>query len=94
MTACRAGDIVAGGEKGGFNFLFSRYESGKTNPPVALVKLFKVLDKHPDLFKEVVGMDTRTGLYHRRRDGGIASSKTRVSAPRRKRRAPPRLVNV
>jgi DNA-binding transcriptional regulator YiaG len=78
---------------GGAN-AFSRYESGKTKPPVALVKLFKVLDKHPDLFKEVAGMDTRMGLSHRRREGGITSSKTRLSVPRRKRRATPRLVNA
>jgi HTH-type transcriptional regulator/antitoxin MqsA len=79
---------------GGGTNAFSRYESGKTKPPVALVKLFKVLDKHPDLFKEVVGMDTRTGLSIRRRDGGITSGKTRVDAPGRKRRATPRLVNA
>jgi HTH-type transcriptional regulator / antitoxin MqsA len=79
---------------GGGTNAFSRYESGKTKPPIALVKLFKILDKHPDLFKEVVGMDTRMGLSHRRREGGITSSKTRVSAARRKRRATPRLVNA
>lgn len=37
---------------GGVN-AFSRYESGKTRPPLALVKLLKVLDKHPDLLDEV-----------------------------------------
>jgi HTH-type transcriptional regulator / antitoxin MqsA len=37
---------------GGAN-AFSRYETGKTIPPVALVKLFKVLDRHPDLLAEV-----------------------------------------
>ena len=79
---------------GGGTNAFSRYESGKTKPPVALVKLFKVLDKHPDLFKEIVGMDIRMGLPHRRREGGITSSKTRVSVPRRKRRATSRLVNA
>jgi HTH-type transcriptional regulator/antitoxin MqsA len=79
---------------GGGTNAFSRYESGKTKPPVALVKLFKVLDKHPDLFEEVVGMDTRTGLPIRRREGGITSSKTRASAPGRKRRAAPGLVNA
>lgn len=78
---------------GGAN-AFSRYESGKTKPPVALIKLFKVLDKHPDLFNEVVGKDTGMGLSKIRGEGGIAASKTRVSAPRRKRRVPPRLANV
>lgn len=37
---------------GGVN-AFSRYENGKTKPPLALVKLFKVLDRHPDLLDEV-----------------------------------------
>jgi HTH-type transcriptional regulator / antitoxin MqsA len=37
---------------GGVN-AFSRYENGKTKPPVALVKLLKVLDRHPNLLKEV-----------------------------------------
>lgn len=32
---------------------FSRYENGKTKPPVALVNLLKVLDRHPDLLSEV-----------------------------------------
>ena len=39
---------------GGIN-AFSRYETGKTKPPLALVKLFKVLDRHPELFAEVKG---------------------------------------
>ena len=37
---------------GGVN-AFSRYENGKTRPPLALVKLLKVLDRHPDLLDEV-----------------------------------------
>jgi HTH-type transcriptional regulator/antitoxin MqsA len=37
---------------GGVN-AFSRYENGKTKPPLALVKLFKLLDRHPDLLSEV-----------------------------------------
>jgi HTH-type transcriptional regulator / antitoxin MqsA len=37
---------------GGIN-AFSRYENGKTKPPLALVKLLKVLDRHPDLLAEV-----------------------------------------
>jgi HTH-type transcriptional regulator/antitoxin MqsA len=77
----QAGKVFGGGANA-----FSRYESGKTKPPVALVKLFKVLDKHPDLFKEVAGKDTRTGSSRRRREGGVTSSKTRVSVSRGKRR--------
>ena len=37
---------------GGVN-AFSRYENGKTKPPLALVKLLKVLDRHPDLLEEI-----------------------------------------
>ena len=37
---------------GGIN-AFSRYENGKTKPPLALVKLFKLLERHPDLLNEV-----------------------------------------
>jgi len=37
---------------GGVN-AFSRYETGKTKPPLALVKLLRVLDRHPDLLNEV-----------------------------------------
>lgn len=37
---------------GGVN-AFSRYENGKTKPPLALVKLFRLLDRHPDLLEEI-----------------------------------------
>lgn len=37
---------------GGVN-AFSRYENGKTKPPLALVKLLRVLDRHPELLGEV-----------------------------------------
>ena len=43
-----AGEIFGGGVNA-----FSRYENGKTRPPLALVKLFKLLDRHPDLLNEV-----------------------------------------
>lgn len=32
---------------------FSRYETGKTKPPLALVKLLKLLDHHPELLGEI-----------------------------------------
>ena len=38
---------------GGGTNAFSRYENGKTKPPLALVKLLMVLDRHPDLLNEV-----------------------------------------
>ncbi|MCL2659091.1 MAG: type II toxin-antitoxin system MqsA family antitoxin [Acidobacteriaceae bacterium] len=37
---------------GGVN-AFSRYENGKTKPPLSLVKLLKLLDRHPDLLSEI-----------------------------------------
>lgn len=37
---------------GGIN-AFSRYETGKAVPPVALVKLLRILDRHPELLEEV-----------------------------------------
>jgi len=43
-----AAEIFGGGANA-----FSRYENGKTRPPLALVKLLKVLDRHPDLLVEV-----------------------------------------
>ena len=38
------------GEGGGD---FARYESGKEKPPLALLKLLKILGKHPELLDEV-----------------------------------------
>jgi HTH-type transcriptional regulator/antitoxin MqsA len=43
-----AAEIFGGGANA-----FSRYETGKTKPPLALVKLLRVLDRHPDLLSEV-----------------------------------------
>lgn len=43
-----AADIFGGGVNA-----FSRYENGKTKPPLALVKLLKLLDKHPNLLSEI-----------------------------------------
>lgn len=37
---------------GGVN-AFSRYENGKSRPPVALIKLLRVLDRYPELLDEV-----------------------------------------
>ena len=43
-----AANIFGGGANA-----FSRYETGKTKPPLALVKLLKILDAHPELLSEV-----------------------------------------
>jgi HTH-type transcriptional regulator/antitoxin MqsA len=39
-----AGKIFGGGVNA-----FSRYETGKTPPPVPLIKLLRILDAHPEL---------------------------------------------
>lgn len=44
----QAADIFGGGINA-----FSRYENGKTKPPLALVKLLRILDRHPNLLDEV-----------------------------------------
>lgn len=44
----QAAEIFGGGVNA-----FSRYENGNIKPPVALVKLLKLLDRHPELLKEV-----------------------------------------
>ena len=44
----QAAEIFGGGVNA-----FSRYENGKTRPPLALVKLLKVLDLHPELLEEI-----------------------------------------
>jgi len=44
----QAAEIFGGGVNA-----FSRYETGVSRPPVSLIKLLKVLDRHPDLLAEV-----------------------------------------
>jgi HTH-type transcriptional regulator / antitoxin MqsA len=43
-----AAEIFGGGPNA-----FSRYETGKTKPPLALVQLLKLLENHPDLLNEI-----------------------------------------
>lgn len=43
-----AGEIFGGGVNA-----FSRYETGKVQPPVSTVKLLKLLERHPELLDEV-----------------------------------------
>jgi HTH-type transcriptional regulator / antitoxin MqsA len=44
----QAAEIFGGGVNA-----FSRYENGKTKPSLALVKLLKVLERHPELLNEI-----------------------------------------
>jgi HTH-type transcriptional regulator/antitoxin MqsA len=43
-----AGELFGGGVNA-----FSRYENGKTRPPLALIKLLRVLERHPELLDEI-----------------------------------------
>ena len=44
----QAAELLGGGVNA-----FSRYETGKTTPPLALLQLLKVLDRHPELLAEI-----------------------------------------
>ena len=70
ITQQEAARVFGGGPNA-----FSRYESGKTKPPVALVKLFQLLDRHPEFYGEIAGKDQRR-----------ASKPSRAAASSRKRR--------
>lgn len=48
----QAAEIFGGGVNA-----FSRYETGKTKPPLALVQLLKLLDRHPEQLKELRRQD-------------------------------------
>lgn len=49
LTQKRAADLFGGGVNA-----FSEYERGKTQPSKSTVLLLKLLDKHPELLKELV----------------------------------------
>lgn len=46
--------LAAGRLTGGGHNAFSRYERGEATPLPAVVNLFRILDKHPELLKEIV----------------------------------------
>ena len=79
LTQQEAARLFGGGPNA-----FSRYESGKTKPPVALVKLFKVLHKHPNLFEEIAESVAPTTV----------KKASRIAASKRKRRTPARSVHA
>jgi len=79
LTQQEAARVFGGGPNA-----FSRYESGKTKPPVALVKLFEVLKKHPHLFQEIA----ETGEHP------AAGRASRIAASKRKRRTPTRSAHA
>lgn len=48
LSQRRAAEIAGGGVNA-----FSRYENGKAKPVAAVVNLFRLLGKHPELMKEI-----------------------------------------
>ncbi|MBF0354537.1 MAG: type II toxin-antitoxin system MqsA family antitoxin [Alphaproteobacteria bacterium] len=48
LSQAKAAHITGGGHNA-----FSRYERGEAMPMPAVVNLFRLLDKHPDLLKEI-----------------------------------------
>lgn len=48
LTQQEAAKLTGGGKNA-----FSRYERGQAKPMAAVVNLFRVLDKHPDLLREI-----------------------------------------
>ncbi|OGS94163.1 MAG: hypothetical protein A3K04_06645 [Gallionellales bacterium RBG_16_56_9] len=48
LSQRRAAEISGGGVNA-----FSRYENGKARPVAAVVNLFRLLDKHPELMDEI-----------------------------------------
>lgn len=48
LSQRRAAEIAGGGVNA-----FSRYENGKAKPVAAVVNLFRLLDKHPELIDEL-----------------------------------------
>jgi HTH-type transcriptional regulator/antitoxin MqsA len=46
--------VAAARLTGGGHNAFSRYERGEVTPLPAVIKLFRILDKHPELLKDVV----------------------------------------
>jgi HTH-type transcriptional regulator/antitoxin MqsA len=51
--------VAAARLTGGGHNAFSRYERGEAMPMPAVVNLFRLLDKHPELLKDLVGSKKR-----------------------------------
>ncbi|HEU0187736.1 MAG TPA: type II toxin-antitoxin system MqsA family antitoxin [Gallionellaceae bacterium] len=48
LTQAKAAALAGGGKNA-----FSRYEKGKAKPVAAVINLFRLLDRHPELLKEL-----------------------------------------
>ncbi len=88
LTQKQAAEVFGGGTNA-----FSRYEGGKTKPPLALVKLFGILDKHPNLFEEVASMKVAIQKTGKTRTSRL-TTKSRATAAKGKRRVGVRAVHA
>ena len=50
LSQRKAAELTGGGVNA-----FSRYENGKAKPVPAVINLFRLLDKHPELIEELAG---------------------------------------
>ncbi len=50
LSQRKAAELTGGGVNA-----FSRYENGKAKPVPAVINLFRLLDKHPELIEEIAG---------------------------------------
>ena len=50
LSQRKAAELTGGGVNA-----FSRYENGKARPVPAVINLFRLLDKHPELIEEIAG---------------------------------------
>lgn len=50
LSQRKAAELTGGGVNA-----FSRYENGKARPVPAVINLFRLLDKHPELIEEMAG---------------------------------------
>lgn len=66
----QAGELFGGGVNA-----FSRYENGKTKPPLALVQLLKLLDRHPEHLDEIRLNETDISA-------AVRSARSGASAPK------------
>lgn len=53
--------VAASRLTGGGHNAFSRYERGEVTPLPAVINLFRLLDKHPELLKDLVSSKRRAG---------------------------------
>ena len=61
---------------GGGHNAFSRYERGQATPMPAVLNLFRLLDKHPDLLADLRGAHA---IRHRAKVGRVAQASTSMS---------------